>query len=767
MQALLGRLHVKVSNHMAVLDEQVIAKVKTAVKPAPKTPVARVKAAVKPKRVENPVRPEQAVRPSIKAQDERRVEGPPPKPPVAKPAPPKPAPAPILPAAKPAAPVARPAPPPPHHLQVVGPTPPSVVPPKPEVPLKPTPPVSKPAEPVSKPIAPSALPKPVVEPPPVSQPSPVSTAAAVATAPPALKPLSVPVPLTVKELADKLSVSPSEIIKRLLGMKILATMNQLVTEEPVTTLLKTYGYEYQHTPTLEEQIEASRSVEDRSRMVPRPPVVTLMGHVDHGKTSLLDAIRKTKVVEGEAGGITQHIGAYRVMLPKGTITFLDTPGHEAFTAMRARGAHVTDIVILVVAADDGVMPQTVEAVDHSKAAEATIVVALNKIDKPSADPDRVKKQLMEHNLMSEEWGGKTIVVPISAKTGAGIDHLLEMILLEAELLELKADPTRPAVGIVLEAKLSKGGGPVAHILVQAGTLRVGDTIVSGPYWGRARAMLDERGHRLQEAGPSTPVELLGLNGVPKAGDSFLVVPDERQAREVVSRRQESVQGPAPVKRAITLEEFHRQLEQGRVKGLNLILKADVQGSLEALKDSLEKLLTEEVSLKFLHLGVGDVTEPDVLLAEASEAVVIAFHVGMTPEAELLAKQEQVDVRLYQIIYEAVADIRAALEGLLEPRTVEQTLGRAKVLQVFKVSKAGTIAGCQVAKGKIVRGAVARVFRGQERLFQGKINSLKRFKDDAREVTEGLQCGIGLAGFNDFQPDDIIEAIEVSQVAAKL
>ena len=749
----LSQLHVKASTHMASLDEATLTKVKASLKPK--------------KKAVSSVRPEQAVRPSTKAQDERRVEGPPaPKPA----APPKPtvAPTPIL---KPT-----PTAPPPS----VPKTTPKLIPTPTPTP-RPTPrPTPKPSAPAPAPPAtrlPDPAPKPVAAPTPPPTPKPAPTPApvpAVAVAappePPPLKPLSLKVPLTVKELAEKLSVSPSEIIKRLLGMKILATMNQLVTEETVKGLLKLYGYEYQRMPTLEEQIKAAHEVEDRAKLIHRPPVVTLMGHVDHGKTSLLDAIRKSKVVEGEAGGITQHIGAYRVNLPKGMITFLDTPGHEAFTAMRARGAHVTDIVILVVAADDGVMPQTVEAIDHSKAAEATIVVALNKIDKAGANPDKVKKQLMELGLTPEDWAGKTIIVPVSAKTGAGIDQLLEMILLEAELLELKANPTKPALGVVLEAKLSKGGGPVAHVLVQSGTLRVGDALVSGPYWGRVRAMLDERGHRLEEAGPSTPVELLGLNGVPKAGDSFLVVPDEKQAREVVLRRQEELQGaPALLRRAVTLEDFHRQLEAGRLKSLNLILKADVQGSVEALRESLEKISSEseEVSLKFLHLGVGDVTEPDVLLAEASNAVVIGFHVGMTPEAQVLTKHEQVDVRFYQIIYEAIGDIRAALEGLLEPRLVETVLGRAKVLQVFKVSKAGTVAGCQVLKGKVVRGALGRVIRGEEQLFQGKINSLKRFKDDIREVTEGLQCGLSVAGFDDFQPEDIIEAVEVSQVAAKL
>ena len=575
-------------------------------------------------------------------------------------------------------------------------------------------------------------------------------------------------PITVKELAEKLFISPSELIKKLLGMRIMMTINQLLSEETAAMLLKIYGYEYQRPQTLEEKLDASHEKEDPAKLKPRPPVVTLMGHVDHGKTSLLDAIRKTKVVDTEAGGITQHFGTSRVSLPKGAIAFLDTPGHEAFTAMRARGAHATDIVVVVVAADDGVMPQTIEAIDHAKAAEATIVVAMNKIDKPSANADRVKKQLAEMGLTPEDWGGKTIVVPVSAKTGDGIDQLLEMLLLEAELLELKADPTKPARGVVLEAKLSKGGGPVADILVQGGTLRVGDVLVVGPYWGRVRAMLDERGHRLKEAGPSTPVELLGLNGVPQAGETLSVVPDEKQAREIVSKKELELRTPKPTaKRAVTLEDFHKQLELGRVKSLNLILKGDVQGSLEAIQDQLAKISSQEVAIKFLHIGVGDVTEPDVLLAEASDAVVIGFHVGMTSEAEGLAKLEGVDIRIYRIIYEAVNDIRAALEGLLEPKTVETIVGRAKVLQAFKVSSAGVIAGCQIVKGKATRNAHARIMRGGEQIHEGKITSLKRFKDDVREVAEGFQCGIGVSGFSSFEPEDIIEVVEVAQVAAKL
>ena len=731
LMTILGRLRVKTSSHMATLDEETVAKIRAAVKPPPK---AHPKPKAKPQ-------------PAASA---------------AKPAPP--------PFAKPAVSIAPKGPP----LKLKVPVKP-VVPPAPKpapipIPKVTSTPPAPPPPPVAVPL-PAAPTKPAPETPPPPTPAPM-VAVAAPPEPVPLKPLSVKMPLTVKELGEKISISPSDVIKRLLGMKILATMNQGLTEETVKMLLPLYGYEYQRTPTLEEQLTASHEVEDVTKLKARPPVVTLMGHVDHGKTSLLDAIRKSRVVEGEAGGITQHIGAYRVALPKGAITFLDTPGHEAFTAMRARGAHVTDVVILVVAADDGVMPQTVEAIDHARAAEATIVVALNKIDKPSANPDRVKKQLMDLGLTPEEWyvdtGEKTIIVPVSAKTGDGIDRLLEMILLEAEVLELKADPTKPAQGIVLEAELSKGGGPVAHVLVQGGALHVGDAIVCGAAWGRVRAMLDERGHRLKESGPSTPVEILGLNGVPRAGETFLVVPDERQAREVAQGRQEKLQGAkTTVRRVITLEEFHQQLQRGRVKSLNLILKADVQGSLEALRDSLMKISSDEVSFKFLHVGVGDVTEPDVLLAEASDAVVIGFHVGMTPEAEVLAKHEQVDVRLYRIIYEAVGDIRAALEGLLEPRLVESVLGKAKVLQVFKVSKAGTIAGCQIMKGKLVRGSLGRVFRGEEKLFEGKITSLKRFKDDVREVAEGLQCGVSVAGWDKFEPEDLIEAVEVQQVAAKL
>jgi len=610
-------------------------------------------------------------------------------------------------------------------------------------------------------------------------PAPAKVAAAAKPAVPTPPPVAVQqpprtvalkFPISVKELAEKLNVTPSAVIKQLLAMKIMATINQSLDEAQATEVAKTFNATVERLPTLEEELtQLHEEPEDPKTLVPCPPVVTMMGHVDHGKTSLLDAIRKTKVTAQEAGGITQHIGAYQVQTPKGSITFLDTPGHEAFTAMRARGAHVTDVVILVVAADDGVMPQTLEAMDHAKAAGATLVVAMNKIDKPEANPDKIKRQLMEANLMPEEWGGKTVIVPVSAKTGEGIDHLLEIMVLEAELLELKANPSKPAKGIILEAKLSKGSGPVATVLVQNGTLRVGDLLVAGSAYGRVRAMIGDRGQRPREAGPATPVEILGLNGVPRAGDGFFVVEDERKARELTQQRQDTqrLAGMSVGRKVMTLEEFQAGLKAGKVKELNIIVKGDVQGSVEALKASLEKLSTEAVQLKALHTGVGAINESDVMLAVASNAIVIGFHVGQTPEAEVLAKEEQVDVRLYQIIYEAIGEVRAAMEGLLEPKTQELFLGRAKVVQPFKVSKVGTVAGCQVVKGKITRAAVCRLMRGTEKIFEGKIASLKRFKDDAREVAEGMECGIALAGTNDYQPGDLIEAFELQQVAQKL
>ncbi|MBI3325073.1 MAG: translation initiation factor IF-2, partial [Candidatus Omnitrophica bacterium] len=472
--------------------------------------------------------------------------------------------------------------------------------------------------------------------------------------------------------------------------------------------------------------------------------------------------------EGEAGGITQHIGAYEVTLPKGRVTLLDTPGHEAFTALRARGANVTDVVVLVVAADDGVMPQTLEAIDHAKAAGVPIVVAINKVDRPEANPEKIKQQLAERDLMAEDWGGKTIMVPVSAKTRQGIDSLLEMLLLEAELLELRADPTKPAQGTVIEARQSKDRGPTATLLVQQGTLRVGDFVVAGPFAGRVRAMADDRGHRVKDAQPSSPVEVLGLPGVPKAGDRFMVVTDEKLARQLVdTRREQAGERTTTLPKRVTLDDLHRLIAAGALKELKLIVKADVQGSLEAISQSLTKIDTQEVKLHLLHVGVGDISESDVMLAAASDAVVIGFHVGVDPRVQVEAITQGVDIRIFQIIYELVNAIKAAIEGLLEPKTEEVFLGRAQVRRLFQISKIGIVAGCVVVKGSIRRDAVIRVIRGSQRLVETKISSLKRVKDDVREIQEGLECGIALEGNTDLQPGDVVEAWELKKIARKL
>ncbi|MBI1992481.1 MAG: translation initiation factor IF-2, partial [Candidatus Omnitrophica bacterium] len=506
------------------------------------------------------------------------------------------------------------------------------------------------------------------------------------------------------------------------------------------------------------------------KLAPRAPVVTFMGHVDHGKTSLLDAIREAKVAEKEAGGITQHIGAYEVLLEKGHVTFLDTPGHEAFSALRSRGANVTDIVVLVVAADDGVMPQTVEAIDHAKAADVPIVVAINKVDKPEANPQKVKQQLSQHGLIGEDWGGKTIMVPVSAKSRQGIDGLLEMLLLEAELLELRADPTAPAQGTVIEAKQTKDRGPVVTLLIQQGTLRIGETIVIGHHVGRVRAMVDDRGHRIKEAGPAKPVEVLGLPEVPQAGDRFLILADEKVARQLAEQRAERRDQQAILHpKRITLEELHQRIAEGKLKELRLILKADVQGSLEAIVQSLEKLdiEKEEVQFKILHMGVGDINESDIILAAASDAIVVGFHVGIEPKVQVLAATEGVDLHIYQIIYELVGAIKAAIEGLLEPTIEETFIGRAEVRKLFQVAKSGVVAGCLVTKGTIRRDCAIRVVRGRERIAETRIANLKRVKDDAREVQEGVECGILLEGSATPQVGDLIEAWELTKVARKL
>lgn len=583
-----------------------------------------------------------------------------------------------------------------------------------------------------------------------------------------LKKLTVKLPITVKDLAAKLNLKPNDIIMRLMKQKIMATINQPLDEEAANLIARDFGFELEKPPTPEEEILKSFEVVDVTKLIPRAPVVTLMGHVDHGKTSLLDAIRKSRLTEKEAGGITQHIGAYEVILGKRKVTFLDTPGHEAFTAMRARGAQATDIVILVVAADDGVMPQTVEAIDHARAAGVPIVVALNKIDKAEANPDKVKKQLMEAGLMPEEWGGKTITVGVSAKTCQGIDELLEMILLEAELLELKADPAGFAKGVVIEGKLSKGSGPVATVLVQSGTLKIGDIIIAGLYYGKVRAMIDDLGRRVSDASVSKPVEILGLPSVPQAGDIFFVVTEEKLAKDIVTRRQQEAKAKKlqPIKR-ITLEDLSQQVKEGKVKELRIIVKADVQGSLEALVQSLKGLDTKDIKIDVIHSGIGSVNESDVMLAAASNAIIIGFHVELSPEADEKSKLEKVDVRLYRIIYEAISDVRSAMEGLLEPHLEEVFVGRVEVRQVFKVSKVGTIAGCYVLKGKAVRNANCRLIREKAKIYEGKISSLKRFKDDVKEVAEGFECGIGLENFNDINAGDIIEVHEIRKTARKL
>jgi translation initiation factor IF-2 len=492
-----------------------------------------------------------------------------------------------------------------------------------------------------------------------------------------------------------------------------------------------------------------------------------MGHVDHGKTSLLDAIRKTRVAEREAGGITQHIGAYQVDTSHGKVTFLDTPGHEAFTAMRARGAQATDIVILVVAADDGVMPQTVEAINHAKAANVPIIVAVNKIDKPGSDPDRVKRELSNHALVPEDWGGQTIFVHTSAKRGDGISQLLEMTALQSDILELKANPNRAARGVIVEGRLDRGRGPVATVLVQAGTLKEGDAVVVGAQSGRIRAMFSDRGKKTQRVGPSDPVEILGLSGVPQAGDTLLAVGDERKARQIATVRAERERTKGKATARITLEDLHRQIESGEVKELRIVIKADVQGSVEALTESLERLSTDEVKLKVIHSSVGAVNESDVMLASASNAIVLGFNVKPDTKATTQAQAAGVDVRSYTIIYEAINDVKAALSGMLAPEIRETVIGRAQIKQLFPITKLGTIYGSAVIEGKMVRGAQARIKRGETVLGTATISSLKRFKDDVREVLQGLECGVGVEGIKGAGPGDVIEAYSVEEVARSL
>lgn len=585
-----------------------------------------------------------------------------------------------------------------------------------------------------------------------------------------LKPLELDLPITVKDLSVKIQEKPGVLQKYLIEkQKTFVTINQSLNEEIVARTLYDFGFEYKKKKTDEELLLQSHSIDATKEYLLKPPVITLMGHVDHGKTSLLDAIRRSKVAEKEHGGITQHIGAYEVETKKGKITFLDTPGHEAFTAMRARGANITDIVILVVAADDGIMPQTIEAIDHAKAAGVPIVVAINKIDKPHIDVERIKKQLTQYDLMPEDWGGKTITVGVSAKTGQGINELLEMILLEAEMLELKAVYDKPASGVVVEARLSKGEGPLVTVLVQSGALKSGDNIICGLHQGKIRAIINDLGQRIDKVTPGLPAKILGLSGLPEAGEKFYVLDDEKKIRGIVLERQAQARQQKLISepKLISLEELYSKIQKGEVRELNLIIKADVQGSLEAVKESLAKLISAEVKLNILHSGVGMINSSDVILAEASNAIIIGFHVDSDSKAKEFAASKKVEIRTYRIIYELISEIKAALEGLLAPKIKKIFMGRALVRKVFNLSKSGTVAGCLVQKGKITRQAQVSLTREGQVLFEGSISTLKHFKDDVREVQEGFECGISLSGFSDYKEGDTIEAYSIEKIARTL
>ncbi|HEY2664799.1 MAG TPA: translation initiation factor IF-2, partial [Candidatus Binataceae bacterium] len=573
--------------------------------------------------------------------------------------------------------------------------------------------------------------------------------------------------VTVGDLARNMGVKAGDVIKKLMDMGVMSTMNQMLDVDTATLIAGEFGYNVENVTFDVESAIDSDAGEIVGEATPRPPVVTVMGHVDHGKTSLLDAIRHTNVTDKEYGGITQHIGAYTVEVKGRTITFVDTPGHEAFTAMRARGAKITDIVILVVGADEGVMPQTIEALNHARAAGVPIVVAINKIDRPEANVERVKQQLTQHSLISEDYGGDTIVVPVSARTREGIDKLLEMILLQAEVLELKANAQRNARGVVIESQLDRGRGPVATVLIQEGTLHQGDPFVCGIAYGRVRAMLNHLGEKLDEAGPAIPVEIFGLSEVPEPGTSFLAVNEESKARQVAEfRASKQREGELTKSSRVSLEDLSQRMKAGEVKELKVIIKGDVQGSVEALSDALRRLSTDEVKLEILHSSAGAVSETDVTLAAASRGIVIGFNVRADPKANALAEKEGVEIRLYTIIYDAINDMREAMEGLLAPTYRERTLGRAEVRQTFTIPGA-TIAGSMVVDGKITRSARARLVRDGRVAWEGKIGSLRRFKDDAREVASGYECGIGLENFNDVKPDDVIETFEMEAVLRKL
>ncbi|OGL20570.1 MAG: translation initiation factor IF-2 [Candidatus Rokubacteria bacterium RIFCSPLOWO2_12_FULL_71_22] len=567
------------------------------------------------------------------------------------------------------------------------------------------------------------------------------------------KTLEIPASVVVRELAELLHTTPIEVIKELMKQGVMASINQSVSYDAAAIVASQMGFEPHLQGEEAVTVERREVQEDTAKLQHRPPVVTVMGHVDHGKTSILDAIRKTNVTGREAGGITQHIGAYQVEIDGQKITFVDTPGHEAFTAMRARGATVTDIAILVVAADDGVMPQTLEAIDHAKAAGVPIIVAINKVDLPDANPDRVKQQLAERELLIEEWGGDVIAIPVSAKTGDGLKDLLEHILLVAEVSELKADPDRPAEGTIIESELDPSRGPMATTIVRTGTLRVGDSVVAGDTWGRVKAMFGERGQRLKAVGPSSPAKIMGLSDVPRAGDTLIVVADERAAREVMDVRER--ERGAAAQRA-TLEAFSSDVAAGRAKELNVVLKADVQGSLEALQQALEGLASDRARVRVIHIGTGKISESDVMLARASSGVIIGFNVRSEPGAVRIADAEGVDIRHYDIIYRLTEDIERALKGIMEPITEEVIDGHAEVRAVFKV-RGGRVAGCMVTDGLVRRNSQVRVKRGDEVVRASRVSSLRRFQEDVREVQTGLECGIGIEGFSDVKEGDVIEA----------
>jgi translation initiation factor IF-2 len=582
--------------------------------------------------------------------------------------------------------------------------------------------------------------------------------------------IKVPSGATVREVAELLGLNSAEVIKKLMTMGEMATLTQTLGDETVRAIAGEFDRKIEIVTAADEEPEKPEFEDSEADLEERPPVVAVMGHVDHGKTSLLDAIRQTEVVAGEAGGITQHIGAYQVHHGDKTITFLDTPGHEAFTAMRARGAQVTDLAVIVVAADDGVMPQTLEAIDHARAADVPILVAVNKIDRPEAQPDRVRTELANHDLNPEEWGGDTVYVDVSAKTKDGLDNLLDMVVLVSELEELGANPDAPASGTVIESKLDPGRGPVVSVLVQRGTLRIGDAVVAGPQWGRVRAMQDFTGDRVQEAVPGMPVEVLGFEGVCEAGEFVQVVENDRRARELAQERANRLKTEQLARRQarkVTLEEVFAKAQEGEIKELNIVLKADVAGSLEALQDEIAKLPQEQVPINIIHAQTGGINESDVMLASASDAVIIGFNVRPLSEARRAAEQEGVDIRTYSVIYKVTEELRAAMEGLLEPEEVEETIGEAEIKQTFRASRVGRIAGCLVTDGKVTRDAQVRLVRDGTVVWEGRVGSLRRFKDDVQEVEEGQECGIVLEGFADVKEEDVLEFFRTRKVEKTL